>query len=114
MLVIALCDWAVTPTRRPAATSARICRAPVQVLPVPGGPWIAIVVSSRSSARRTRGVEDRLAGSSERFAVGDAGDARREALEQVADGAVRPGPVIPWARTWSATAAERLGERLRS
>ena len=35
------CDWAVTPTTRPRATSASAIRAPVYVLPVPGGPWIA-------------------------------------------------------------------------
>ncbi len=52
MFVIALCDWAATPTRRPRRMSSTIIRAPVYVLPVPGGPWIGSTVSSSPAAIR--------------------------------------------------------------
>ena len=52
-LPITLWLLAVTPTVFPAATRARIMRAPVYVLPVPGGPWIASVLPSRARTRRT-------------------------------------------------------------
>ena len=45
-VAIALCPGPITPTRFPWATSAQIIRAPVYVLPEPGGPWIARTVSS--------------------------------------------------------------------
>ena len=45
--------FAVTPTFFPARTSATIICAAVNVLPLPGGPWIGRVVSSRASPRRT-------------------------------------------------------------
>ena len=48
-LPITLWLLAVMPTVRPARTSSRIIRAPVNVLPEPGGPWIASV--DESSAR---------------------------------------------------------------
>jgi len=38
-LWIALWLWAAIPTRRPLASRCTTIRAPVQVLPVPGGPW---------------------------------------------------------------------------
>ena len=40
---------AVMPTRLPAFTSASARWAPIQVLPVPGGPWIGTHVRSRCS-----------------------------------------------------------------
>ena len=42
----------VMPTFWPARTSAHTTRAPVWVLPVPGGPWIGSTLSSRSRASR--------------------------------------------------------------
>ena len=37
---IALCEVAATPTRRPSRSSPQTRRAPVYVLPDPGGPWM--------------------------------------------------------------------------
>ena len=45
-LPITLWLFDVIPTFLPARTSSRIIRAPVYVLPDPGGPWIASVVPS--------------------------------------------------------------------
>ena len=49
---ITRCDCAVTPTRLPVPTRSRIIRAAGDVLPVPGGPWIASTVSSSPACRR--------------------------------------------------------------
>ena len=38
-LWMALWLWAAMPTRRPSASRCTTIRAPVHVLPVPGGPW---------------------------------------------------------------------------
>ena len=48
---------AVMPTRLPAASSEQIIRAPLYVLPDPGGPWIGSTV--RSSARASRRAASR-------------------------------------------------------
>ena len=44
--------FATTPTRLPAATSATMTRAPVYVLPDPGGPWIGRMPPGAVSAMR--------------------------------------------------------------
>ena len=48
-LLITLWLTAVIPTRRPCLTSSTIMRAPVNVLPEPGGPWIGSTEASRGS-----------------------------------------------------------------
>ena len=56
-LLIALCDVATTPTRSSAlACRSTASRAPVQVLPVPGGPWTirALIVEPARPAPRAR------------------------------------------------------------
>ena len=50
-LAIALCEVAATPTRLPAASSSQISRAPVQVLPEPGGPWMNSAEPPRLATR---------------------------------------------------------------
>ena len=108
--VIALWDWAGTPTRRPARTSSTIIRAPVQVLPVPGGPWMARTVLRR------RHRESQAAAASSGGSPGSTSGAPA-AMPSIRGGRPRsrsriarygPGPSSPSAMTVSATAAQRL------
>ena len=77
---MAACEWAVIPTRFPLRTSAAIIRAPVYVLPEPGGPWIA-------RYEPLLGVND--AGGRLFEAIGDvAGDRVMDGEEQTFDGRI--------------------------
>ena len=48
---------AVIPTRWPVASRATIIRAPLYVLPEPGGPWIGRTVASSARPSRRGGAE---------------------------------------------------------
>ena len=95
-LRITLWLTAVTPTFLPAATSSQIMRAPVNVLPEPGGPWIASTVSSSSRREAARGREQ--SSPSRRSAAPVAAQARRAAQQELARGAVAAVPQSSRAR----------------
>ena len=93
------------PDRFPAAMRARAIRAPVYVLPVPGGPWIASRLSSRFVASRIAAVS----GSSSCRRSGSPG-----AIPRIRGGTLErrsrtarlgPGPWMPWSMTCSARTA---------
>ena len=84
----------VIPTRLPADSSEQIIRAAVKVLPEPGGPWIARVVWSRASARRRAAARSRFVGPAQ-IVVEPLADPRRQAEQQVASRAGRPGRLDP-------------------
>ena len=65
-LWIALWLVAVTPTRRPRRMRSMMSRAPVHVLPVPGGPWMKRVARVERSRQRRAARQGRWSGSSRR------------------------------------------------
>ena len=88
----------VIPTRRPAASSVQIIRAPVHVLPEPGGPWMARVVLSRSRAsRRAASRSGSSAAEAARRATGPPEAAGRTAGRDRAR--FGPSASMPWSAT---------------
>ena len=83
---------AVIPTRRPAASRAQIIRAPVYVLPEPGGPWIGEDGLVEVQADPTGRIEVGLAGVLE-VGAGRLPHPRMAAHQQVAFGPTRTGRV---------------------
>ena len=85
---------AVMPTRLPAASREQIIRAPLYVLPEPGGPWIGSTV--RSSARASRRAASRSVSVAprERFTRSHA-DTGRSVEQELADRQVRAVTVDP-------------------
>ena len=77
--------FATTPTRLPLRTRSTITRAPVYVLPEPGGPWIGRMPTPASATIRVAAVERRLSGSPQRRGRCLPG-VGRPAQEQRADG----------------------------
>ncbi len=101
-----LCDCAVTPTVLPWATSSRIIRAAVQVLPVPGGPWMGRTLSSRSGPSRMAASDGsspgRARASVPHGALRSRGGRRSSRARAARNG---PSPSMPSAMTASATRA---------
>ncbi len=128
-LWIALWLVAVTPTRRPRRMRSMMSRAPVHVLPVPGGPWmneIARVERGRApraarpgrwSGCRRRAAVRRIAAASARGcrAVPDSGRRRRAPTAQTRERApAARSSCIGRAESAPAAAARRqLGPRRR-
>ena len=84
---------AVIPTFFPAFTNSQIMRAPVKVLPAPGGPWMGSTELSNARPTRQAAWTTRLVAA---YGQGlPAGETRRISEQQIPGGAIIARAVNP-------------------